>query len=533
MMLPRLNPIGPKKSVQVQFRGLEHTIGSTDGALWAMRNLCSDHFPVLSTRRKRRVVQTLDAPNGVYHHDKLLLVDGTALYYDGQVVGSVTDGRKRFAALGDFILILPDKLCFDTQTCELTPLERRWSGAALTFGAGTIYGEAAAENTITAAGVAWEELFRPGDAVTIAGCSAHPENNKTAIIREIDGEELRFSENCFVLDGEGGDENYTETGTLTVERTVPDLLYLCEYENRLWGCDERTVYASKLGDPYNWNVFDGVDTDSYAVDTGSAGPFTGCCSFLGHPVFFKEEHIYKVYGSRPSNFELVQSAENGVKEGSADSLTVAGNVLYYLSPAGWAAYTGGIPQIIGGAFGADRFVSAVGGTDGIKYFASAVDGSGARRLVVYDPRVRAWHEEDDAAAVGFARRGAEAWMLTEDGRLLGFGAEGDGDEEPDFSWFCEFADFTANSPNKKFVSKIQLRLELDAGASAKAMLRFDSTGGWMQAGQITNRGRKSSFYLPIIPRRADHFRLRLEGVGGCRVYSLALDLAGGSELQAH
>ncbi|MBQ9412899.1 MAG: hypothetical protein IJU29_07370, partial [Oscillospiraceae bacterium] len=101
MMLPRLNPIGPKKSVQVQFRGLEHTIGSTDGALWAMRNLCSDHFPVLSTRRKRRVVQTLDAPNGVYHHDKLLLVDGTALYYDGQVVGSVTDGRKRFAALGD------------------------------------------------------------------------------------------------------------------------------------------------------------------------------------------------------------------------------------------------------------------------------------------------------------------------------------------------------------------------------------------------------------------------------------------------
>ena len=530
MMLPKLNPIGPKKTVQVQFRGLDHTIGAPDGAIWAMRNLCSDGYPVLSTRRKRRVVQTLDAPGGVYAHEGLLAVDGTVIFYNGEPVGAVSAGKKRFAALGDLVLILPDKLLFDVRTGELLPMEQSWSGAALSFGVGTIYGEAAEANTVTAEGVDWEELFKPGDAVTISGCVTQPENNKTAIIREIEGDVLRFSENCFVLDG---DADYTETGELAVARTAPDLMFACEYENRLWGCDERTVYASKLGDPFNWNVFDGLDTDSYAVDTGSPGPFTGCCSFLGHPIFFKEEHIYKVYGSRPSNFELVQSAENGVKEGSADSLTVAGNVLYYLSPAGWAAYTGGIPQIIGDAFGADRFVSAVGGTDGIKYFASAVDGSGARRLLVYDPRVRAWHEEDDAAAVGFARRGAEAWMLLEDGRLLGFGAEGDGDEEPDFAWFCEFADFVAASPNKKIISKVQLRLELDAGAIAKALLRFDSEGDWVQAGQIKNRGRKSSFYLPIIPRRADHWRLRLEGVGGCRVYSLALDLAGGSELMAH
>ena len=32
-MLPKLNPIGPKKSVQVQFRGLDHTVGAQDGAI--------------------------------------------------------------------------------------------------------------------------------------------------------------------------------------------------------------------------------------------------------------------------------------------------------------------------------------------------------------------------------------------------------------------------------------------------------------------------------------------------------------------
>ena len=59
--------------------------------------------------------------------------------------------------------------------------------------------------------------------------------------------------------GEDGVTPYTETGSLTVKRTVPDLLYVCENENRLWGCDKTTIYASKLGDIFNWNVYDGMD----------------------------------------------------------------------------------------------------------------------------------------------------------------------------------------------------------------------------------------------------------------------------------
>ncbi|MBR3084755.1 MAG: hypothetical protein IKH03_09390 [Oscillospiraceae bacterium] len=94
MMMPKLNPIGPKKSVQVKFRGLDHTVGAQDGAIWAMKNLCSDNFPVLSTRRKRRLVQTLDAPGGVYAHEGLLTVDGTVLSYDGEPVGAVSVGES-------------------------------------------------------------------------------------------------------------------------------------------------------------------------------------------------------------------------------------------------------------------------------------------------------------------------------------------------------------------------------------------------------------------------------------------------------
>ncbi len=106
--------------------------------------------------------------------------------------------------------------------------------------------------------------------MTIEGCTKHPENNKTPIIREIDGDKLYFYEYIFTLDGEDGVTPYTETGTLSVRRTVPDLLYVCENENRLWGCDKTTIYASKLGDIFNWNVYDGLDTQTVTPWTPAA-----------------------------------------------------------------------------------------------------------------------------------------------------------------------------------------------------------------------------------------------------------------------
>ena len=41
---------------------------------------------------------------------------------------------------------------------------------------------------------------------------------------------------------------------------------------------------------------------------------------------------------------------------------------------------------------------------------------------------------------------------------------------------------------------------------------------------------KRSFYLPVVPRRADHVRLKLEGEGMWRLYSLTREAYSGSEL---
>ena len=527
-----VNADGISKRKQVKFGGYDHTVAASNGDIWDMENLTGDFYPVLGTRSRRWSCRTLTKPNGLYAHDGLYWADGTGFYADGVLKGTVTDSRKRFASLGAYIVILPDKKYYNRLTGDFGALESSWSGSAK-IQDGTYGGEAAKGNTITAAGAGAK--FRAGDAVTITGAAAHPENNKTAVIREIDGDNLRFYENTFTA-AEGGD-----TETLQISRTVPDMDYICENENRLWGCRGDTIYASKLGDIFNWNVFDGVATDSYSVNVGSAGDFTACCSYLGYPCFFKEEHIYKVYGDKPSNFQVMGSASMGVEKGSDGSLAIAGETLFYLSRTGITAWSGGIPQSVAAAFGTQRFQNAVSGSDGTKYCVSMEDAAGAYHLFVFDTRTSLWHREDATKAVGWGWNGA-LYCLTAAGALWADGnarsAPAGAVREGQVAWRAEWADFyeyttysssSTATPEKKGIGKLLLRLELDEGASVQIDMQFDSDGVWRTVKTLPPSV-KRSYYLPIIPRRCDHFRIRMTGTGGFKLYSLVREVYNGSEL---
>lgn len=528
MKLPRLkHGSGIRRSGQVAFGGLNHTEGAADGELWDMENLTSDHFPLLASRPERGIIQTLTNGGGIFSWEGLVTVDGTGFYYKGQEKGQVAEGQKTFAAMGSWVVIFPDKKAYNVDTEEFVSMESRWSGSEVSFQDGILYGQEAKANAIYKEGVNWAELFRAGDAVTISGCTVQPGNNRSIIIRAIDGDKLYFYEHSFQLGEE--DQAYRETGEVSIARTVPDLKFLCENENRLWGCVDDTIYASKLGDIFNWNVYDGLDTDAWAVDTGSAGKFTGCVSFQGYPIFFKEDHIYKIYGSMPSNFDVLGSATMGLAAGSERSLAVAGETLFYLGRNGVTAYTGGIPRCIGAAFGLQRFYDAAAGTDGMKYYISMRSDKGRWGLYVYDTRTGQWHREDDLQVRQFAWQGGRLYMLAESGKILATDwKEEDSKKEGIVPWFAEFSDFTENSPDKKRVGKIQIRLELDRGAFAMVQVMYDSSGMWEKVGEVICQGEKRSCYLPVRIRRCDHYRIRIRGKGGCLIHSLAREYNTGS-----
>ena len=129
--------------------------------------------------------------------------------------------------------------------------------------------------------------------------------------------------------------------------------------------------------------------------------------------------------------------------------------------------------------------------------------------------------------MGFAFEGGLHMLLT-NGEVWRLDGQGEGTEEGPVSWYAEFGDFTEGSPNAKGYGKLQIRLEVEEGASAKAEVRYDSRGDWETAGEI-GPGAKRTCLLPVVPRRADHYRVRLSGTGGCVVYGMARSYYSGSE----
>lgn len=527
---------GMSTATQTAFGGLNHSLGAGDGELYQMENLTGAHMPLLASRPPRWKLRTLTQPGGIFAREKLCWVEGERFVYDGEERGTVTPGEKSFAALGDYVLIWPDKAYYNTRTETFGSLEARWTGSGVCFQNGTIYEQEAAANTIQVEGVVWEDYFRKGDAVTISGCTTHEENNKSLIIRDVQGDKLVFYEYSFALDGEKGDQAYTEQGEVVITRTLPELDFVCENENRVWGCKGNTIYASKLGDPFNFNVFDGLATDSYAVDTGSAGIFTGCVSYLGYPIFFKENHIYKVYGSMPSNFQIMGTSTLGVMEGCQGSLAVAGEVLFFLSRVGVMAYSGGIPQYISAPLGTERLYQGAAGTDGLRYYLSACTQAGAWSLLVYDTRTKLWHREDDTQATHFALSEGNLHLLNPSGDIWLVGDVANPPEEAQkegpVAWTAEFADFTDGSPDKKGIARLHIRLEVEEGGQVQAWVQVDSDGTWRPVGQPIGQTPKRSFQLPMVIRRGDHYRLKLTGTGGCRIYSITRERYSGSAYNA-
>ena len=522
------------KAAQRAFGGLERRPGvrsalGAGGALSLVlreaENLSGEQAPLLASRRPRPLGAALQKPNGLFSHGgALVAADGTALRIGGETVGAVSDSPKVFASLGSRLLIWPDKLIWDGET--LSPLQAECTVSGLVFSDGTFAGEPAKANSITTSGAA-PFPFRAGDAVTVSGCAAVPENNKTPVVREIsgDGKTLRFYENVFTLPE--GQTAVTEPGPVTLRRAVPELDFLCVCDNRVWGCRGDTVWCCKPGDPYNWNVFDGLSTDAWRVESGTAGPFTACCAFMGYPVFFKEDRVFKVYGSRPSNFELLGAATLGVLPGCEKSLAVAGETLYYLSRAGVVGYRGGFPAAVSRPLeDGRRYTRAAAGSDGSRCFLCLGDGERFENLV-YEPDSGLWRREDARRFTDFAFADGALWGLGADGALQAVlappGALPELPREEGLEAAAEFAPLDCG----RFMGKYPVRLRLRGrGAALAAEIAFDG-GPWESAG-IFRAADTAAGCLTLPLRRCDRFALRLRGPAPWSLDAAELELTPGA-----
>jgi hypothetical protein len=322
------------------------------------------------------------------------------------------------------------------------------------------------------------------------------------------------------------------------DRKMPDLDYIVESNNRLWGCKYGMVggavvnelHASALGDFRNWERYLGNSQDSYTASVGSDGPFTGAVVLKNQPVFFKENCIHLVYGQMPSNFQVETTLARGVQLGCWRSAVVVNEKAYYKSRTDVMVYDGSLPASCGDPLGGILYSDARAGALGNKYYISMKDGNGEWTLFTYDTGNNVWYKEDNFRALGFGRAGDELFAVGENDNLLWAMTGSVGTIENDFAWDAVFGmqgteyigteggRARADTNGSRYMSRFDIRMYLDEEAKAKLFIQYND-GEWEEMGEIRGR-RMKTFVLPVIPRRCDHLRFRLSGSGTVRVYSI-------------
>ena len=333
------------------------------------------------------------------------------------------------------------------------------------------------------------------------------------------------------------DNTGTYESDLRIERRMPTLDFIIESGNRLWGCHYgvatngevvNEIYSSKLGDFKNWSCFMGLSTDSYTASVGSDGKFTGAITHLGYPLFFKENYMHKVFGNYPANFQVQTTACRGVQEDSDKSLAIVNEVLYYKSRNAVCAYDGSLPVEISSALGDVSYFDAVAGSHGNKYYISMRDHE-KWNLFVYDTSKGMWHREDDLHAKAFCSCRGELYYIadgdTKIRTILGSGTQ----EEGPVEWMAETGTIGIYTPDKKYVSRMAVRMALALGTRVYFYAQYDSSGEWEYLFTMTGTSLRS-FAVPIRPRRCDHMKIRIVGEGDAKIYSIAKTIEQGSDI---
>lgn len=576
MVLPILNPIQTSQDAISEFRGYNHNLSIQENEFYDMQNMTSTFYPVLSPRSKRGIIRTMIKPNGFVAKDELAWVDGTTFYYNGMNVGQLEDSQKQFVSMGAYLLIFPDKKYYNVKTGELKDMGALFETVStVTFTLcsldGTDYSAYIAQNSeptdpddkqlwldtsmnppslkqfsvysgswasvattyIKIASTGIGAAFAEYDGVFLSGITAVPALNNTSTII------WKKAADYIVVIGILS-QTVTQSTAVTVERKVPDMDFMTESQNRVWGCSSlnHEVYACKLGDPTNWNCFMGIASDSYALTIGSDGEFTGAFTHLGSVLFFKEDVVHKLYGSKPANYELKNINIRGVEKGSEKSLCLVNETLYYKTRTGIVAYDGNLPVTISEPLGMERYSAAVGGAIGSKYYISMKDSTNTWHLFSFDESKGLWHREDNTHVYAFAKHGAELFYVdasdytiqSVNGTTSLYNAVGEvAHLETSLPWSCESTTIGARSPDDKYVSKIQIRMSIATGSTMNIYLQYDSSGAWEEAASLTASA-LNHFTVPIITPRCDHFKIKFTGTGDAKIFMLSKVMERGSEI---
>lgn len=596
-----------------QFRGYNHNYVIDSGEWYDMENLSSDHYPVMMPREKRALLVESDESDirGILVTNNNLtylkgneLHYGSAIYYlekyfrtgsstndHGDVIYTYDTSEQTLIRFGAYIIAFPSgvyvnvvdetmgsiteeysapvgitityRIC-DSTGNDLKGLQARSEAPSspsdgdywlrTTKGQEGLYIWVGYLSTWEAVATCYIDIeipgadltahFAEGDALYLN--SSISDINSGSIIQAIEDEHMIV---IGLMNRVSISEKTDDVWTLTMQRKIPTLDFVCVSNNRIWGChygDDfagnivNEIYASKLGDFKNWYTYAGLSTDSYALSIGEPGEWTGCISYQGYPTFFKENCVYKIYGSMPSEYQLSQHTCRGVQRGSEKSLAIVNEYLVYKSAADICVYDGSSPTSISQALGRDaKYYEAVAAGCNGKYYVSMETNTGHAINFVYDMEYGLWMRNDSNVRYNqFTQTESGQIYGTNGKKIYGIGANDNiifqsklPDEEY-VEWYAESGDMGFLYPDHKYVNQLSVRAYLPVRSELNVETSFDD-GEWKDKGTYRGNDTTETICIRGFPQRCDHYRIRLSGHGNVRVYSMTVTLESTSEDRAY
>lgn len=533
------------------FLGLNRKEKGKDGEFEDMDNLSSDRYPCLAPAKSRKAafhqngIRAIIAPQ--YSSNEITSFTGVAgnkFYYNGTEAGfgdgitEIPDGDLTLVDFNSRIIICvydDDKnkntmLYYDYTATGDGKVKQMEKGArsitCSAYSSGNPENDISVTNYIQSSNTDWTKYFREGDSVFIEGFAKAQNNtmqldsryqsadkNKavSCIVEKIDTDKLylqmyNYSGEPLVFTKE------TNKSGVSVYTKIPTMNHVCVHNNRLWGTNPNGeyIYASKQGDCFNFNTFQGLANDSYYCEVGTPGDFVGIVSCRDNLVAFKREYIHQIYGDKPSNFTMPKQLSDC---GCIDirSAVQTGSMLYFLGYGGFYSYTGGQPQLISQKLNS-KYKTAVGMTDGEKYIVSAVRADNRTELLVYDTRYGLWHKESSITAVG-SLRWHEKLYIADKNTVYEYNGN-----NPQ-SWSCTSVVMYEGIFDNKGMTELWIRARIDKDARIIVSTSEDG-GAFLERGTLNGDGTLKVYRIPIRFITGEFFQYNLSGSGNAVIYDI-------------
>ncbi len=478
-----------------------------------------EYMPSNSTYTSRSLIDE-DFTNSITDTEDFYLYKDTFGKTSDDVVSPIklSDGEKQIAKVNDKICIFPDKVYYDVNDFCFDYLEQSVAYSGGTFTHNSFSKGGGYFNTGDAVEFSYGNVIRSSGSISTAKGYV-----TSAVIKSISDQTLYFNSNTFpIKEGAENEFKSSEGVVITIKRSIPDLDVVCSGNGRLYGSKNGTIYVSKYGDPCNFQYFAGTAADSYYIETGTEEPFTGCIAYSSYVLFFRENEIVKLYGSKSEDFQIISINAEGVKKGAERSLVNLGEIIFYRGKSGVWAYTGDYPYCISNNLELFEYEGGAAGGIGDNYYLSLSDKDGNKKIWVYNLDKKIWLTES-----GNAERFIEldnSLCAFKGGVLERINLSSKENCKTEFE--AELCPFLEGTVLKKKYNRFYITLTVSEGASITIETSVDNAP--YKTVKTITRAYLKAVTFPLVINRCDSFKVRLRGKGYVKILNLVREYEEGS-----